>query len=147
MLNHAALEVLELTPLWQSRLPRSRSKPVWQVRVVVTRDQRTGWVVLEQPLQGDAAVLFDNVLAALKLQWVQDWTTERDTLAAQVQQQLPAWLWLTDAAQRETFSAADSASQAACPILFSPPPEQLLTDAAAKAQLWADWCRVILKPA
>ena len=153
MLSDAALEVLELAPMWQLRPQKTPPQPVWMVRVLADAEGVTGWMVLEKTPVDDAAMLLGNVFRALQLSMKQEFELVRAELGTAIQIEMPQWLWVCHPQLFQQFSQSAndqlnpvaeniSASpyQASCPVFLSEPPEQLLANAGAKAQLWADWC-------
>ncbi|MDA8327458.1 MAG: DNA polymerase III subunit psi [Betaproteobacteria bacterium] len=153
MLSDAALEVLELAPIWQLRPQKNPPQPIWMVRVLTDADGATGWMVLEKTPVDDAAMLLGNVFRALQLSMKQEFELVRVELGATMQIEMPQWLWVCHPQLFQQLSQSEndqlnpvagnigvSLYQASCPVFLSEPPEQLLANAGAKAQLWADWC-------
>jgi DNA polymerase III psi subunit len=153
MLSDAALEVLELAPIWQLRPKKIVPQPTWMVRELADIDGVTGWMVLEKAPVDDVATLLDNILRALQLSVKQEFELVRVELDAAMQIEMPQWLWVCHPQLFQQFSQSEndqsnpvtgnvgaSYDQASCPVFLSEPPEQLLANAGAKAQLWADWC-------
>ncbi len=153
MLSDAALEVLELAPMWQLRPKKVVPQPIWMVRELTDIDGVTGWMVLEKTPVDNVAMLLDNIFRALHLSMKQEFELIRVELGAAMQIKRPQWLWVCSPQLFQQLSQSEhdqpnpvagnvgaSPYQASCPVFLSEPPEQLLENAGAKAQLWADWC-------
>lgn len=160
MLSDAALEVLELSPMWQLRPKKVAPQPIWIVRVLTDIHGVTGWMVLEKTPVDNVAMLLDNIFRALHLSMKQEFELIRVELSAAMQIEMPQWLWVCSPQLFQQLSQSEhdqlnpvagnvgaSLSQASCPVFLSEPPEQLLANAGAKAQLWADWCVWLLNRA
>ena len=148
MLDIDAMEVLELLPVWRVREQPEAAKCLLWVLTAQTAEKQTGFIVLHQQPQGDAARLLENILYGFGLvgntRAIQSMATRQigaqevetfETLA-------PAWLWVDDVARREIRqeSYAQLIRLVNEKILLSPALESLLHDGAAKAALWAAWC-------
>ena len=153
MLDIEALAVLELLPIWRVREQPETTRCLLWVLAAQTAEKQTGFIMLHQQPQGDAARLLENILYGFGL------VTNAHAIQSMAAQQIDAqeiaemlinshmvapkaWLWIDDVARRRIRqeSYAQIARSVSGKILLSPALESLLHDGAAKAALWAAWC-------
>lgn len=153
MLSNAALEILELAPLW-----RLKSKPrivprSWQVFVLADSSKRMLWLFTPSRPAGNTEQLLGNILRAMALQVRNNFEINASALPERLKQassqgELPQGFWLTDPILYQDIISGQLLNQNACApqipqsanIWCSEPLEHLLSNGAAKAQLWRDWC-------
>ena len=150
MLRETVLSELELMPLWRLRdkSAESVSEPLAELTLVVLSrvDGASGWLLIAEPLADDAAVLFINILRAMRLQQGASRRITSAQLAAEVAGNEVSWLWLMGAAVAQSVMALPLAAAVrqqwqGLPVLLSEHAQVLSVQPAAKAKLWADWCR------
>ena len=150
MLREAVLSELELMPLWRLRSSSGGlvSVPLAELTAVtlLRADGTAGWLLLAEPLVGDAAVLFANILRAMRVQQGASVQIESARLATAVVRNGLSWLWLMGETVTQNvlalpLAAASGQRWQGLPVLLSEHAQTLLAQPAGKAKLWMDWCR------
>lgn len=145
-MREAVLEELGLMPLWQLRsavdVMPDVSAPDQEldaltgteltVITVLREDGAPGWVLMGDALADEAAVLFTNMLGAMRLRQ----SETRQVAYAQLNQALATsrvqWVWGVG----ETAAALETG----LPVFVSVHPRELVSKPQLKSEVWANWC-------
>ena len=149
MYREALMTELELMPLWRLRAaPVVQALPLTELTAVALTDANgmAGWLLLAEPLQGDAAALSTQMLQAMHLQQSTSVRIEMTHLADAVARSGVSWLWLmgeavTQSVLAQPLTAPVRQQWQGLPVLLSEHPQSLLLQPGGKAKFWADWCR------
>jgi hypothetical protein len=158
-MREAILEELGLMPLWQLRRSAAADAEVIEPAadtgsaltvVSVSRDNGpAGWILLDEVLAVDAAVLFTNMLQAMHLHEVGTMQCTYDGLPAAAVESQPQWLWVTGATLAQRMLKSDTPAAGLIrqtwrwqdlPVFVSARPRELLAHPQDKAEVWAGWC-------
>lgn len=147
-MREAVLEELGLMPLWRLR-PISECVPERIVQnsesltsagaeltvvAVLRADGAPGWVLMEKALTDDAAVLFSNMLNAMRLRKTGVRQIDYALLSEAVTASGVQWLWA--AGEMTAWYKPENS----VPLFVSVHPDELMARPLVKAEIWADWC-------
>lgn len=162
-MHEAILEELGLMPLWQLRQQTMNapviagSLPISTELIIVPvrrEDAAPGWVVMDEPLPDDAAVLFANMLRAMRLHQADSMQIADVQLRDMVISYGVSWIWLVGegVAQRVLETTSPLAALSAevlqwqhLPVFVSLHPRELVLRPQDKAGVWVGWCDWIKK--
>lgn len=147
-MREAVLDELGLMPLWRLRslagampdaLVQSEEFSIpadaeLTVVDVLRADGARGWVLMQKAPVDEAAILFSNMLNAMRLRETGSRLIDYTRLSESMASGDVQWLWLAgEISAHPVFESGVS-------IFVSVHPGELMTRPLAKAELWADWC-------
>lgn len=152
-MREAVLDELGLMPLWRLRslaeampdaLVQSEESSIpadaeLTVMDVLRADGARGWVLMQKAPVDEAAVLFSNMLNAMRLRKTGSRLIDYTRLSESMASGDVQWLW------QAGEIAAHPVFESGVPVFVSAHPGELMARPLAKAELWADWCNWLQK--